>query len=88
MLEKLGGIDVQCVSDPTYYIHPRRHICAFDRSDVARTQPRLFGEFFLRPFLGVTQATHIRRYDLLDFHGGMEAESRTFIPGTNVPIRR
>jgi hypothetical protein len=87
-LEKIRGLDAKCISNPTYNTHSRRHICALDCTDIARTQLRFLGKRFLRPFPGVTQAAHIRRYDLLDFHRGMEAESRTFIPGTNIPIRR
>ncbi|WP_457797062.1 hypothetical protein [Methylocystis sp. S23] len=87
-LEKIGGLDAECFGDPSYDVHPCRHIGAFNRTDITRTQLRFLGKRFLRPLPGVTQATDIRRYDLLNFHAGMEAESRTFIPGTNVPIRR
>ena len=50
-LEQFARVNLQRTGEPHDIFNPEVSFAAFDPADVCRMQARLFGKFFLRPFL-------------------------------------
>lgn len=86
-VEEFAGLDTQSVCDPAEDRNAHRNVCPLNSSDVAATDPRPFGELFLRQLTFMPQAAQICGQDILEIHDRHKRHIGTIDPGTIVPIR-